>query len=351
MRALIAMSGGVDSSVAAFLMRQEFECGGCTMHLRGDLSCPSEDLIPKDINDARAIADKLEIPFYVFDFREQFQKYVIEEFIHSYEMGVTPNPCINCNRTLKFGAVYEEGRKRGFDIIATGHYARIEEKDGEYLLKKGKDLSKDQSYVLYTLTQEQLAHTRFPLGELSKAEVRDIAEEHGFLNARKKDSQDICFVPDRDYAGLIERYTGRRPEPGDFVDESGNVLGRHRGIIHYTVGQHRGLGLPTEIPLYVKRIDTENNRIVLTENDALFEKTVYVKDFNWISGRAPENRIRAAAKIRYRHKEQLCSVEAGENGTAVIRFDEAQRAPTPGQSCVLYDGDTVLGGGIIAGTE
>ena len=350
MRALIAMSGGVDSSVAAFLMQQEYECGGCTMHLRGDLDCPSADLIPKDIGDARAIADKLGIPFYVFDFREKFQKYVIDQFVHSYELGVTPNPCISCNRFLKFGAVYDEGRKLGFDIIATGHYARIEQKDGEYFLKKGLDPAKDQSYVLYTLTQEQLSHTRFPLGELSKAEVRDIAESHGFINARKKDSQDICFVPDRNYAGIIEEYTGRKPEPGDFVDEDGKVLGRHRGIIHYTVGQHRGLGLPTEIPLYVKRIDAGNNRIILALDDALYEKTVTVKDFNWISGRVPDKEIRGSAKIRYRHREQPCFAEAGDDGTVFIHFDEAQRAPTPGQSCVLYDGDTVLGGGIIAKT-
>ena len=223
MRALIAMSGGVDSSVAAFLMQREFECGGCTMHLRGDIDCPSDDLIPKDINDARAIAEKLGMPFFVFDFREKFQHCVIDNFVHNYEIGVTPNPCIDCNRYLKFGAIYEEGRKLGFDTIATGHYARIEEHDGEFCLKKGKDPAKDQSYVLYTLTQEQLSHTRFPLGELSKDEVRAIAEEQGFINARKKDSQDICVVPDRKYAAVIERYSGKTSEPGNFIDEDGNI--------------------------------------------------------------------------------------------------------------------------------
>ena len=347
MRALIAMSGGVDSSVAAYLMQREYECSGCTMYLRGDLDCRTDELIPKDIDDAKTIAEKLGMPFYVFDFRSDFQKYVIDRFVHDYEIGTTPNPCINCNKYLKFGAIYDEAKRLGFDLIATGHYARIEERDGKYFLKKGRDLSKDQSYVLYTLTQEQLSHIKFPLGELSKSQVRAIAEQNGFINANKKDSQDICFVPDKKYAKVIERYSGKQYEPGKFVDEQGKVLGTHKGIINYTVGQHRGLGLPTDVPLYVKEIDAENNAVVLAFDQELYKDTVIVKDFNWISGKAPNGEIRGNAKIRYRHKEQPCSAVAGEDGIVRIKFDEPQRAPTPGQSCVLYDEDTVIGGGII----
>ena len=347
MKALIAMSGGVDSAVAAYLMKEQYECAGCTMRLRDVLCQDMEAGVLSDIEDARSVAQTIGIPFYVFDFREHFQKHVIQSFVESYKEGLTPNPCIECNHYVKFGAFYEEGRKRGFDVIATGHYARIEKEGDLYLLKKGRDLLKDQSYVLYTLTQDQLAHTQFPLGDLDKTEVRRIAEEKGFVNAHRRDSQDICFVPDHDYARIIEEQTGRRSEPGDFVDESGNVLGKHKGIIHYTVGQHRGLGLPTDIPLYVKQIDAKDNRIVLCENNGLFSNDVRAKSFNWISGTPEKNGKRGTAKIRYRHKEQPCTIYAEEDGTVSVRFDEPQRAATPGQSCVVYDGDVVLGGGII----
>ncbi len=317
------------------------------MRLRDVLDEEMAEGVRRDISDAEAVARRLGMDFHVFDLREQFLERVIQDFVQEYLNGKTPNPCIVCNRFLKFDAFYEEGRKLGYDRIATGHYARVEEREGRFVLKRGKDPNKDQSYVLYTLTQEQLSHTDFPLGDLDKTEVRRIAEENGFINAHKKDSQDICFVADGKYADIIRKVTGSEPVPGDFVDESGKVLGRHKGIIYYTVGQHRGLGLPTEIPLYVKKIDAKANRIVLCENENLFTEEVEVNGFNWIAGFAAEEGKRGTAKIRYRHREQPCTILYDSEGEVKIRFDEPQRAPTPGQSCVVYDGDIVLGGGII----
>lgn len=347
MRALVAMSGGVDSAVSALLMKEKCESAGGIMRLRDVLDEEMTEGVRRDISDAESVARRLGMDFHVFDLREQFLERVIQDFVQEYLNGKTPNPCIVCNRFLKFDAFYEEGRKLGYDRIATGHYARVEEREGRFVLKRGKDPNKDQSYVLYTLTQEQLSHTDFPLGDLDKTEVRRIAEENGFINAHKKDSQDICFVADGKYADIIRKVTGSESVPGDFVDESGKVLGRHKGIIYYTVGQHRGLGLPTEIPLYVKNIDAKANRIVLCENENLFTEEVEVNGFNWIAGFAAEEGKRGTAKIRYRHREQPCTILYDSEGGVKIRFDEPQRAPTPGQSCVVYDGDIVLGGGII----
>ncbi len=351
MKALIAMSGGVDSSVAAFLVRQKMEAIGCMMQLYENAdagiepgrSCCSLD----DAEDARSVAYRLGMPFYVFNYREAFRNQVMERFARSYEDGLTPNPCIDCNRYLKFGALMERAGQLGCDYVVTGHYARIEEENGVFRLKKALIPEKDQSYVLYELTQEQLRHTLFPLGGMAKAEVRKIAEQQGFLNAHKRESQDICFVPDGDYAGAIERICGHASEPGDFVDKHGKVLGRHRGIVHYTVGQHRGLGLYYHEALYVTAIDAKRNTVLLGPKEELFSREARVGAFHWISGERPKEPFRCTAKIRYRAPEQAVTVTPLDGDFVQLCFDTPQRAITPGQAAVLYDGDTVLGGGRI----
>ena len=353
MRALIAMSGGVDSAVAALLTQEMgYDCAGCTMKLyeSEDAALPRDRgcCSVNDVEDARSVAFRLHMPYYVFNFTEDFREKVIARFIEAYENGQTPNPCIDCNRYLKFERLYERGRVLGYDRIVTGHYARIEEKDGKYLLKKAVDASKDQSYVLYALTQDQLAHTLFPLGNMTKPETRALAREHGFINAEKPDSQDICFVPDGDYARVIEAHTGNASLPGDYVDEEGHVLGQHKGIIRYTVGQHKGLGYPFPEPMYVLKIDAEKNQVVLGPSESLFKTDAYVPSFHWISEEAPQEAFRASAKLRYRQKEQPCIVTPLPDGGVKLHFDEPQRAITPGQAAVVYDGDVVLGGGALA---
>ena len=352
MNILVAMSGGVDSSVAAKLLADAGNCcTGCTMKLytnedagipRGHTCCSLDD-----VEDARSVAYRLGMPYYVFNFADDFRDKVIRRFAESYEAGRTPNPCIDCNRFMKFDRLYERAKILGCDHVATGHYARIEERDGKFVLKKALDPAKDQSYVLYTMTQEQLAHTLFPLGGYSKPEARKLAEDGGLVNAEKPDSQDICFAPDGDYAAAIERYTGKKPQPGNFVDADGNVLGQHKGIIHYTIGQRRGLGIPHGERLYVCRIDPERNEVVLGEEKDLYRSEAAVSDVNWISGETPREPARCAVKIRYRAREQAATVYPEENGRGRIVFDAPQRAVTPGQAAVFYDGDTVLGGGTI----
>ncbi|MBP3729202.1 MAG: tRNA 2-thiouridine(34) synthase MnmA [Lachnospiraceae bacterium] len=353
MRALIAMSGGVDSSVAAFMMQQAgYACTGCTMKLfenhdaglKPGKSCCSLE----DVEDARRVAYRLGMHYYVFNFTEDFREKIIGHFIEEYQAGRTPNPCIDCNRHMKFGKLWERARILGYDKIVTGHYARIRFDGEKYHLLRGLDASKDQSYVLYDMTQEQLAHIAFPLGELTKEEVRRIARKQGFINAAKPDSQDICFVPEGDYASVIAAHTGQNPEPGDFVDESGRVLGRHKGIIHYTTGQRKGLGLALPAPLYVLRLDVEKNQVILGPEEKLFRREVLVRDFHWISGTAPEGPLSGQAKLRYRQKAAPVKALPWEKDSVLLQFDDPQRAPTPGQSAVLYDGDEVLGGGIIA---
>lgn len=351
-KALIAMSGGVDSSLAAKLMvEQGFECIGCTMKLYNNQdagiertrTCCSLD----DVEDARSVAYKLGMPFYVFNFTDAFRDTVIRKFIESYEKGITPNPCIDCNRYMKFDKLYERAKILGCDYIVTGHYAKIEEQNGKFLLKKAVDLTKDQSYVLYSMTQEQLAHTLFPLGEMRKSQVRLIAEQNGFVNANKPDSQDICFVPNGDYASVIELHTGKESVKGNFVDNNGNILGQHKGIIHYTIGQRKGLGISSAKPLYVCKICSQSGDVVLGGKDELFNNQADVYDFNWISGIVPQSEFRCKAKIRYRQDEQWATVVPTGENTVHILFDEPQRAITPGQAAVLYDCDTVIGGGII----
>lgn len=350
------MSGGVDSSVAAFLLKNDgYDCIGATMRLfdNEDAGIPREKSCCslEDVEDARSVAFRLAIPYYVFNFTTDFKKQVIDGFINAYQQGLTPNPCIDCNRYLKFDRLYARAAELGCDFIATGHYARIETGDGRMLLKKAADSSKDQSYVLYAMTQEQLAHTRFPLGDLHKAKTRKIAEEQGFLNAKKHDSQDICFVPDGDYAKVIELQTGKTYHPGKFVDGQGNVLGTHRGIIHYTVGQRHGLGISFPTPLYVTAINSQDNTVVLGADAELLQKELDANDFNWIVYDIPPKTLRAKAKIRYKQEEQWATVSpTGENSVHLV-FDEPQRAIAKGQAVVLYDGEIVIGGGTICESD
>ncbi len=352
MRILVAMSGGVDSGVAAKLLRDGGnDCVGCTMRLydNGDAGLPRTRTCcsADDVADARSVAYRLGMDYFVFNFSEDFREKVIKRFVDSYLHGVTPNPCIDCNRYMKFDKLFERADILGCERVATGHYARIERCDGKYLLKKAVDPSKDQSYVLYAMTQAQLERTLFPLGELYKSDVRRIAEESGFVNAAKPDSQDICFVPDGDYARVIELHTGKGCEPGNFIDAAGNILGRHTGLIRYTIGQRRGLGLKMPGKRFVCRICPEDNTVVLGGEDELYGSKAFAEEVNWISGETPRGPLRCKVKLRYRQPEQWAVAEPDGDGVR-IRFDEPQRAITPGQAAVLYDGDTVLGGGVIA---
>lgn len=351
-KAIIAMSGGVDSSVAAFVMKEKgYHIIGVTMKLydNDDIGIDTEKTCCSlsDIEDARSVCYKLGAMYYVFNFKADFKEKIIDDFISTYENGGTPNPCIRCNRYLKFEKLMQRMRELDYDYVVTGHYARIEKQGDRYILKKAVDLTKDQSYVLYNLTQEQLAHIQFPLGEMNKTDARRIAEENGFINANKKDSQDICFVPKGDYASFIEEYTGKTYPQGNFVDEKGNVLGTHKGIIRYTIGQRKGLGLALPCPMYVKEKNLEENKVVLCLNEDLFSKELYADDFNWLSIPQPTDKVRCKARIRYNQKEQPAFAEVMDNGRVKVVFDEPQRAICKGQAVVLYDGDIVLGGGTI----
>lgn len=353
-KALIAMSGGVDSSVAAYLTRQEgFDCIGVMLRLFDndvlpegmDSACCSLD----DAEDARSVARNLGFPFYVFNSKGEFHDKVISKFIRCYECGATPNPCIDCNRYLKFDHLMRKALELGCDYVVTGHYARIlrDEKSGRYLLCKAADASKDQSYVLYSLTQNQLAHIRFPLGKMEKAQTRTIAEQQGFSNSRKRDSQDICFVPDGDYVAFMERVTGKTYPEGDYLDLQGNVVGRHKGAVSYTLGQRKGLGLAMGAPVYVCAKDMEKNTVTVGPNEALFSSTLLAEDWNWFPFETLTAPLRVTAKARYNQPPQPATVYPEPDGLAKVVFDEPQRALTPGQAVVLYDGDLVVGGGTI----
>lgn len=351
-KALIAMSGGVDSSVAAFLMKEAgYDCIGVTMKLydNDDIGMEREKTCCSlsDIEDARSVAVKLGMPYYVFNFKEDFKEKVIDKFIRSYQCGMTPNPCIECNRFLKFEHLYRRAKELQCDTIVTGHYARITQDENGYHLLKGIDGTKDQSYVLYSLTQEQLSHTCFPLGDYSKEEIRKIAEEQGFFNAHKKDSQDICFIPDGNYRKFIEETTGELSVPGDFVDREGNVLGTHKGYYSYTIGQRKGLGISAPKPYYVTEICPAENKVILGSNEDLFKENLRANDFNWIERLAPDEIIKA--RIRYHQAEKEAQVSVMEDGTVEVHFLEPQRAITKGQAVVLYRGDAVVGGGTIIG--
>ncbi len=346
-RVLVAMSGGVDSSAAAaLLVQQGYICDGAMLKLapNEDSRCCSAD----DAEDARQAATRLGMRFYVFNETARFQRCVMDTFVAEYAAGRTPNPCIDCNRELKFGALLERALTLGYDYIATGHYARIDTDPatGKYRLLRGAERRKDQSYVLYQLTQHQLTHLLLPVGDYGKPAIRDKARQAGLDNADKGDSQDICFVPDGDYVGFLQRQ-GLTLTPGDFVDESGRVLGRHRGLPCYTVGQGKGLGIAVGRRVYVLGKDEAANTVTLGDNDRLFHRTLTASRVNWIGGEAPAVPLRCAAKTRYSQTESPCTAYPLPDGGLRVVFDQPQRAITAGQAVVLYDGDIVLGGGTI----
>lgn len=383
-RVLVAMSGGVDSSVAAVLLQEAgYECVGVTMRLyenelvaHSGHTCCSLD----DVEDARHVAHTLGMEYYVFDFSPEFEEKVIQKFVRYYERGWTPNPCIDCNRYLKFDHLLKRARELDCEAVATGHYARVVQENGVYRLKRGIDHHKDQSYALYSFDSETLAHTLLPVGVYEKQRVREIAEAHGLINARKHDSQDICFVPDGDYVSFLSRYTGQIYPEGDLVDSEGNVLGKHHGAVGYTIGQRRGLGIAAKEPLYVIDKDMATNRVCVGTQNQLMADSLLAADWNWI-GEVPREPIRATVKIRYNAKDQpavlrilspdevknlgkkdasgfISRMERGNASTpgeedasfgsvVAVTFDEPQRAIAPGQAAVAYQGDTVLGGGTI----
>ena len=353
-RVLVAMSGGVDSSAAVWLLQREgYDCAGATMRLyrNTDLgeACHKTCCSETDIEDAGDVAFRLGIPFEVLDYTPLFREQVIRSFLRAYERGLTPNPCIECNRCLKFEAMLDYALRKGFDAIATGHYARVarDENTGRWQLRKALDESKDQSYVLYMLTQEQLAHVLFPLGGRRKTEIRQIAQEQGFINANKRESQDICFVPDGDYAAFLERWSGRTWPEGDILDREGKVLGRHRGALRYTIGQRRGLDLPMGERVYVCAKDMERNTVTVGPESALYSRALLAGRMNWLSVPEPAEPIRVTARTRYRQTETPATAYPLPGARMRLVFDEPKRAVTAGQAVVLYEGDLVVGGGTI----
>jgi tRNA-specific 2-thiouridylase len=347
-KVLVAMSGGVDSSVAAALLKEEgHDVMGVTMQLWPPTQYSGRGV--NAIEDARKVAGQLGITHHVMDFREVFTRKVVDYFCREYSQGRTPNPCLRCNQYIKFGDLMERARELGADFIATGHHARIErdKSTGRHLLKKGADAHKDQSYFLCQLSQEQLRHTMFPIGNSTKDRVRDIARQLNLPVAAKPESQEICFIPDDDYLQFLKDYIPRAAEPGPILDEQGNTLGRHQGITGYTIGQRRGLGVAAEEPLYVTAIEPDRNAIVVGTRERIYGRELIASNLNWIARASPEHPIKAKAKIRYRHPEAEATVMPLDKASVYVKFAELQMAITPGQAIVFYDRDSVIGGGII----
>ena len=346
-KVVIGLSGGVDSSVAALVLKQSgYDVIGVTMDLLPNDTCSGAE----SINDAKKIADSLEIPFYSIDLKKEFKEHVIDYFANEYINGRTPNPCIECNKHLKFGLLLEIAQEKfGADYIATGHYAKIEynENTGRYYIKESDSKGKDQTYVLYGLTQKQLKHILMPLGSYTKEQIREIAKENGFITANKKDSQEICFIPDNDYTGFIERKYEYTPINGEFIDTKANKYGKHKGIIHYTIGQRRGLGLSLKAPLYVKKLDPKTHEVILCPKEELFSDSLTCNNINLMTIDKLDKPMSATVKIRYSAPKVNATLIPIDNDTIKVIFDVPQRAITPGQAVVFYDGDIVIGGGTI----
>ena len=345
----VAMSGGIDSAVAALLVKNAgYEAIGATMLLCKKILPDGTDATEADIRDAKAICDKLEIEHRVYDLSNDFKKTVINDFTSTYMMGATPNPCIVCNKALKFGRLLDLELENGSDLIATGHYAHIEKRDdGRFILKKAADTKKDQTYMLWSLSQHQLSHTLFPLGDLQKTEIREIGSQNGFVNAHKSDSQDICFIPDGDYASFIEKELGIKFPEGNYIDENGSLLGKHKGMIHYTIGQRKGLGISMNKHVFVIKKDAESNTVTLADEDKLFTDTVIIKNINLIPFDTFDGELEVEAKIRYSQSQCKAIAMISGDDEITIKFSNPQRAPAKGQSAVMYIDDTVVGGGII----
>ena len=345
----VAMSGGIDSAVAALLaIESGYNVSGATMRLCDKILQDGTNATNTDIEDAKNICDILGIQHKVHDMSDIFHTTVIKNFTDTYLDGGTPNPCIVCNKHLKFGAMLEHEVSSGADLVATGHYANIEKRDdGRYLLKKAKDTKKDQTYMLWSLDQYQLSHSLFPLGNLTKPEIRELGEKNGFVNAHKSDSQDICFVPDGDYAAFIEKELGYTYPSGNYVDEDGRILGKHKGMIHYTIGQRKGLGISMGRHIFVTKKDAETNTVTLADEDKLFTQRVVIRNINLIPFDKIDSKIRVDAKIRYSQSCSAAYAEQTGDDEITLTFDTPQRAPAKGQSAVMYDGDYVIGGGII----
>ena len=353
-KVVVGMSGGVDSSVAAYLLKEAgYDVIGVTMQIW----LKEEEIVLQEnagccglsaVDDARRVANALEIPYYVMNFREPFRENVMDYFVKEYLEGRTPNPCIACNRYVKWESLLDRSLSIGADYIATGHYARVVElPNGRYALKKSATAAKDQTYALYNLTQEQLKRTLMPVGEYTKDQIREIAAKIGLYVANKPDSQEICFVPDNDYAGFIEEYTGQKLAKGNFVDVHGNVLGQHQGIIHYTIGQRKGLGIALGKPAFVVEIRPETNEVVIGTNEDVFGMSLIADRLNAMSIPEYTDGMEVIAKIRYNHEGAKCRITKLSEDCIRCDFEEPQRAITPGQAVVFYDGDVVVGGGTI----